>query len=277
MSEEVYSHGHHASVVRAHARRTAKDSAAYLLPHLRPGLSVLDVGCGPGTITMGLAQLVSSPDGAGRATGLDRSEEVVAEASRLAAEQGVGNVGFTDGNIYDLPYGDGTFDVVHAHQVLHHLVDPVAALREMRRVARPGGIVAVREADYAAMVWHPALPPLDDWMSVYQNIARSNGAEPNAGRHLLDWMLAAGFDPEDLTPTASTWLYATDETRRDHGQSWAERVLESSYADQALERGFATRADLERISAGWRTWTEDPAALFLMPSVEFIARKPEER
>ena len=274
MNDEVYSHGHHSSVVGAHARRTATDSAAYLVPHLRPGLRVLDVGCGPGTITCGLAALVASPDGSGHATGLDRSEEVVAHARRLASEQGAGGVDFVAGNIYDLPFEDGSFDVVHTHQVLHHLVDPVAALREMRRVARPGGIVAVREADYGAMFWHPQLPELDQWRTVYEKTSRSNGTEPNAGRHLLEWAIAAGFSPAELEPSASVWLYATEERRREHGLSWAERVLESGYADQALERGFATPEDLERISAGWRSWTADPAAMFLMPSTEIVATKP---
>ena len=104
---------------------------------------------------------------------------------------------FGIGDVYDLDLPDDSVDVVHAHQVLQHLSDPVAALREMRRVCRPGGLVAVRDADYAAMVWYPASARLDDWLTVYEDVARSNDAEPSAARHLLAWAHTAGF--EDVT------------------------------------------------------------------------------
>lgn len=266
MPQETYSHGHHESVVRTHAGRTAEDSAAYLLPLLSPGMDLLDVGCGPGSITLGLARAVAP----GMVTGLDASEEVVGLAALAAAERGVENARFRAGDVYELPWPDASFDVVHAHQVLHHLADPVAALREMRRVTRPGGLVAVREADFSAMSWYPQLPELDEWMDLYQQIARGNGAEPDGGRRLLGWALAAGFT--DVEPSASNWLYATPQRRREHGGSWAERVLHSAFAEQALERNLADRPALERISAGWRSWAEDPAGWFLMPSAEVLAR-----
>src|ERR687893_252687 len=73
---------------------------------------------------------------------------------------------------YELPFDDGAFDFVHAHQLLQHLSDPVAALREMRRVCRPGGVVAARDADYAAMTWFPASEGIDRWSSLYRRLAR---------------------------------------------------------------------------------------------------------
>ena len=103
----------------------------------------------------------------------------------------------TKGDVYALAYGDGAFDVVHAHQVLQHLADPVAALREMGRVSRPAGIVAVRDADYAAMTWYPDRPELHRWMELYQQVARHNGGEPDAGRRLVSWARAAGFASVD--------------------------------------------------------------------------------
>ena len=122
------------------------------------------------------------------------------------------------GNIYDLDFEDETFDVVHAHQVLQHLTDPVEALREMRRVAKPGGIVAVRDADFHGMSWYPAIPELDEWMDLYQRIARRNGAEPDAGRRLVSWAQSAGFS--DVAPTSSNWLYATGQQRRWQARVW---------------------------------------------------------
>lgn len=265
MSPEQYSHGHHSSVVGAHATRTAADSAAYLLPYLESGMAVLDVGCGPGSITADLANLVDP----GPVTGLDPSEDAVAAARKLAASRGLTNAEFAAGNVYDLEYPDGTFDVVHAHQVLQHLADPVAALREMRRVTRPGGIVAVRDADFHGMSWYPELPGLTEWMDTYQRIARGNGGEPDAGRRLVAWTLEAGFT--EFEPSASTWLYATAERRSWFGDSWADRVLHSAFAAQALERELTDRPGLERMAAAFRHWSRAADGWFLLPAGEVIA------
>ncbi len=264
--EDVYTHGHHESVVRAHASRTAENSAAFVIPHLTAGTSVLDVGCGPGSITCDFAELV----GPAKVVGLDRSAEIVAQAASLAAERGVENVEFVTGNIYDLDFEDETFDLVHAHQVLQHLTDPVAALREMRRVAKPGAIVAVRDADFHGMSWYPEVRELDDWMELYQKIARRNGAEPDAGRRLVSWAQQAGFT--DVAPSSSNWLYATAQQRRWQSRVWSERVLHSAFAEQALEYGLANEADLARIAAGWHRWGSTDDGFFLIPNGEVIAR-----
>jgi ubiquinone/menaquinone biosynthesis C-methylase UbiE len=264
--EDVYTHGHHESVVRAHASRTAENSAAFVVPHLTAGTSVLDVGCGPGSITCDFAEMVAPA----KVVGLDRSAEIVAKAASLASERGVENVEFVTGNIYDLDFEDETFDLVHAHQVLQHLTDPVAALREMRRVAKPGAIVAVRDADFHGMSWYPEVRELDDWMELYQKIARRNGAEPDAGRRLVSWAQQAGFT--DVAPSSSNWLYATAQQRRWQSRVWSERVLHSAFAEQALEYGLANEADLARIAAGWHRWGSTDDGFFLIPNGEVIAR-----
>jgi SAM-dependent methyltransferase len=263
---DTYTHGHHESVLRSHKWRTAENSAAYLLPHLKPGMRLLDVGCGPGTITIDLARRVAP----GQVIGLDRVEEPLESARTDAVEAGVDNVTFQTGDAYALPFDDDSFDVVHAHQVLQHLTDPVAALREMRRVCRPGGIVAARDSDYAAKTWFPAFPLLDRWMELYQAIARGNHAEPNAGRRMLSWGLAAGFD--DITPSAATWCFATPADREWWGGLWADRVTGSAFADQVLARRLADRDELERIAAAWRDWASQPDGWYLVVHGEILCR-----
>ena len=260
---ETYSHGHHASVLAAHARRTAETSAAYLLPHLRPGDVLLDVGSGPGTITADLAGRVSE------VVGLDPAPAAVAAAREHVAARGLTNVRVDVGDVYALDAPDGTFDVVHAHQVLQHLADPVAALREMRRVCRPGGLVAVRDADYATMTWFPETPELDEWLALYEALARRNGGEPDAGRRLKAWALVAGF--EDVTASASVWCYASPEDLAWWTGTWAERLTASSFATGALEHGLADRPELERLAAGWLAFGADPRAWFLVPHGEVLA------
>ena len=170
----TYTHGHHESVLRSHRWRTAENSAAYLLPRLRPGLSMTDVGCGPGTLTADLAARLAP----GRVTAIEVSEDVLDLARAEAAARRVSNVDFRVGDVTALDIPDGTFDVVHAHQVLQHVADPVLALREMRRVCRRDGVVAVRDSDYAGFTWFPLVPELDEWAALYQRLARHNGGSP---------------------------------------------------------------------------------------------------
>jgi ubiquinone/menaquinone biosynthesis C-methylase UbiE len=240
-----YTHGHHDAVLASHRTRTAANSAAYLLPRLQPGQRLLDVGCGPGTITADLAELVAP----GEVVALEREPAVLEAVSALMRERGLANVVTAVGDVYALDHADASFDVVHAHQVLQHLSDPVAALREVRRVTRPGGVVAVRDADYAAMTWYPLDPRLDRWLEVYHAVARANGAEPDAGRHLLAWARAAGY--AEVVPSASTWLFADESSRGWWAETWAERSTSSSLAEQAVAAGIASADELLAIAAGW--------------------------
>ena len=266
LHSDVYTHGHQESVLRSHTSRTAENSAAYLVPHLTHGLSVLDVGSGPGTITADFARLVAP----GQVVGLDRAPEAVAAATALARDLHLSNLSFDTGNAYELDFPAGSFDVVHAHQVLQHLTNPVAALKEMRRVARPGGIVAARDADFHGMSWYPQLPELDEWMDIYQKVARHNQAEPDAGRRLLHWTQVAGFT--ELTPSSANWLYATQQQRAWLAGVWADRVVGSAFAEQAVAYGIADPAALARISAGWRAWGAAEDGWFIIPNGEIIAR-----
>ncbi|MFO0688849.1 MAG: methyltransferase domain-containing protein [Myxococcota bacterium] len=265
MSRDVYTHGHHESVLRSHTWRTAENSAAYLLPRLRPGLSLLDVGCGPGTLTVDLARRVAP----GRVVGLDRAGDVLGGARAHAEGAGVA-VEFAEGDVYALDFADASFDVVHAHQVLQHLTDPVAALREMRRVVRPDGIVAVRDSDYACFVWTPADPRLLRWLDVYRAVARRNRAEPDAGRHLKAWANAAGF--REVVATSSTWTFADPASCAWWGGLWADRCTLSAFGEQAIAYGLASRDELAEMAEAWRRWSREPDAWFVALHGEVVAR-----
>jgi len=263
----AYTHGHHESVLRSHRWRTAQNSAGYLLGSITPGMQLLDVGCGPGTITMDLAQLVGPT---GRVTALERTHDALELARQEGDRRQATNVEFVVADVQALDLPEDGFDVVHAHQVLQHVDDPQLALREMRRVCRPGGIVAARDSDYAGFVWHPEVPELDRWLEIYRQTARANAAEPDAGRRLLSWARAAGFD--DVTATSSTWCFATPEDRAWWGGLWADRVVDSDLARQVVQHDLATAGELAQIAAGWRRWAEHDDAWFSVLHGEVVAR-----
>ncbi|WP_228255224.1 methyltransferase domain-containing protein [Ornithinimicrobium avium] len=266
----TYVHGHHSSVLDSHGARTAANSAAYLLPHLRAGMRLLDLGCGPGTITLDLAGTVGTD---GRVVGVDSAEAALDAARRAAAERGDTTTVFQVGDAYALPFEDDSFDVAHAHQVMQHLANPVAALRELVRVVRPGGLVAFRDADYGSMSWHPGSDGLDRWLETYRRTARLAGGEPDAARHVLAWARAAGLT--QIEPSTSTWSYATPDERAWWGGQWVERARHSAFATQAVDAGLATAADLEDFATAWAAWSQDPDAWFAMVHGEVVARVPE--
>ena len=261
-----YTHGHSAAVLSAHSRRGAADSAAYLLAHLRAGMDLLDVGCGPASITADLAERVAP----GRVVGLDAAAGALEAARATLRERGLSEqVELTCGDIMALPFEDASFDVVHAHQVLQHLADPVGALAEMRRVTRPGGIVAVRDAVYSAMTWFPEPAGMEQWRSVYMATARANGGEPDAGSRLLSWAREAGF--ADVTASASTWCYATPTDRAWQSQTWAQRCL-TSFGPQAVELGLADGSAPGTMAQAWRQWGDSEDAWFVVVHGEVLAR-----
>ena len=260
-----YTHGHSAAVLNAHSRRSAVDSAGYLLPRLSAGMDLLDVGCGPASITADLAERVAP----GRVVALDAASGALEAARATLRERGLSEqVELTCGDVMALPFEDASFDVVHAHQVLQHLADPVGALAEMRRVTRPGGIVAVRDAVYSAMTWFPEPAGMDRWRSVYMATARANGGEPDAGSRLLSWAREAGLS--DVSASASTWCYATPADRAWQSQTWAQRCL-TSFGPQAVELGLADRADLEAMAQAWRQWGTSEDAWFVVVHGEVLA------
>ncbi|MCI9856847.1 methyltransferase domain-containing protein [Microbacterium proteolyticum] len=260
----AYAHGHHESVLRSHAVRTVADSAAYLVSSLSAGTRILDVGAGPGSITVDLADRVFP----GRVVGVDAAPDVVEVARATAGERT--NVEFRVGDAYALDAPDASFDIVHAHQTLQHLERPVDALREFRRVAGPDGLVAVRDVDYGGVIWHPLIPALDEWLEIYHGVHRGSSGEPDAGRRLKAWAREAGFTR--IEASASVWVFDTPDKRAWWGGMWADRALASAFAGHAKRLGLADDAQLERISDAWREWAAHPDGWILLPHGEVLAR-----
>jgi ubiquinone/menaquinone biosynthesis C-methylase UbiE len=265
-----YIHGHHESVVKSHATRTAANSCAYLLPYIKPTDRILDIGCGPGSITLDLAGYV--PKGSITGIDIESARPVLDVARKRAADGGKDNVTFQVGDISKLPFSDGSFDIVHVHQVIQHVPDPVGALKEMWRVCRVDGLIAVREV--AEMVWYPGL--LDEFFALYKKVATWTGGTPFCGKQLKALAGKAGFKSEEIVmQDASTWCYSTPKTIETWATMWADRIAGSSLKSNALDSGFATQDDLDRLREVWLEFAKEKDAWFALLQGEIILKKSE--
>ena len=133
-------------------------------------------------------------------TSVDVSEQSVAEATRRAAAAGLTNVEFRQGDIFDLPFDDGSFDHVFVCFVLEHLARPVAALVALQRLLRPGGSVTVIEGDHGSTCFHPDSAAAHAAIQCQVRLQEANGGNALIGRQLRPLIVAAGLDGVDVSP-----------------------------------------------------------------------------
>jgi ubiquinone/menaquinone biosynthesis C-methylase UbiE len=257
--QEDYTHGYSDPVVRHFSRRTAERDADLLLPHLRPGMRVLDFGCGVGSITVGLAAAVAP----GEAVGIDIEPSMVAYARSLAQARGVGNARFEVASVYELPFPHEAFDAAFSRSVIEHLADPLAALREVRRVLRPGGVVAVDDGDYGGFVFAPADPLVKEAMDLYLRVLQQNGGNSWRGRALRGMLRTAGFS-RVIASAGVTEVQGTLEETRGWGDLVAGLFLRPSFVDQVSQLGWTDQARLEQMAAAFRAWGEHPDAFWVV-------------
>jgi ubiquinone/menaquinone biosynthesis C-methylase UbiE len=242
------------------ARRTATTHAAFLLPYLRGGARLLDCGCGPGSITCGFAQIVAP----GEVIGIDVDESVLEMARARAVERGLTNLRFEYGNIYELPFPDHSFDAVFANAVLEHLSDPVGALREMRRVLKPGGVIGIRDVDFDGNLLAPTEPPLQQTLELWERLITYKGGNPTIGKHLHRLLLEVGFCR--LQASAS---YECRESQL-WGNFVAFMLTDGFLAYHFTELGWASPDSLQAMCTAWRKWGQESGAFFADAWVEAV-------
>jgi len=262
-----YLHGSAAIEQRRLARRTAATSAGFLLPHLRPGMRVLDCGCGPGSITVGLAEAVAPGD----VVGIDIQPAQVDRAGAFAAERGVSNVRFEAASVYELPYPGATFDAVFAHTVVEHLPEPLRALREMKRVLKPGGVVGIADDDGATVLWEPRTPLLTEALGLFLRLIKYHGGDPYGARNLRRRLLDAGFARP--IATASIWaggVWGTPEETRDFAAWFAGQLIAPAIVQVLTSQGWVDQHALDAIVAEILAWGERPDAYFAVMGVAAV-------
>jgi ubiquinone/menaquinone biosynthesis C-methylase UbiE len=194
MQATDYSLGYSDAVLGFMSQRTAATHAAFFTHYLQPGWRVLDAGCGPGTITLGLARAVRP----GHVTGVDLEDSQFAGA-REEAEREALKVDFQKASIYGLPFENESFDAVFSHAVFTHLTDPAAALIELHRVLKPGGLIGLRAGDIGGTLIDASSEAPEQAFRTYIEQKIGTGKDPNVGRKLGRLLRRAGFDVQKHT------------------------------------------------------------------------------
>jgi len=238
-----------------HAQRTAEFHAGFFLPHLRPGIHLVDCGCGTGSISVGLAEAVSP----GEVTRIEISASDVDLARERAKEGGHTNLLFEVADVYELPLPDESVDAAFFNTILSHLYDPVRALREACRVLKPSGVIGVRDREASAdiMTGPFAESIRKQIMEVFIPDVYF-GRDLNMGLHLSTLVLEAGFGR--VEQTASYECHSTRESVRYCADSHILRFSQPEFVDRVVERGFTDRSAVEEMLANLKVWREHPAS-----------------
>ena len=252
--QERYTHGYESKFVEYLKGRKVSKDAAFFQPHLKSGMNLIDCGCGPGTITIDLAEFIKPGD----VVGIDLDENQIKLAREHSLERKVSNVKFEVGDIYKLPFPDNTFDAAFAHTVLQHLVDPVKVAIEIHRVLKPGGIIGVREEDTASFIISPFTPKFDELMKLYVRTWKHNGGDPYFARRQRAVLNEAGFVRVEATASAES--YGTPESTRQMGDMMADYMY--THLETAIQLNWVDSKKAKTLTTEWRSWGEHPDAFF---------------
>lgn len=263
MNPEQYTPGYSHNATQFMAQRHADAHAGFFMPYLKPGMSVLDCGCGPGSITLDLATQLTE----GYIIGIDINESQIETAQNQGSH--LKNIHFQIANVYDLPFDHGQFDAVFSHALMEHLSDPIAALQEIKRVLKPQGILGVCSPDWRGFIISPLTPALEAAIHFYQKIQIENGGNPYIGAHLATLMLKAGF--HQVSADARYECYPDRELI---GEYLAQRLECAPQLDKAIEKNLIGAQTLQEMIQALRTWQHKPEGLFAQTWISAVGYVP---
>jgi ubiquinone/menaquinone biosynthesis C-methylase UbiE len=267
-SKSTYTQGHSAAILKSHQSRTIHNSAAFLLPHLQPHFHLLDIGCGPGTITAGFATRLKD----GSVTGIDIGPEVISHDKTTYSTGANPNLTFEVGNVLNgLRFDDNSFDVIFTNQTMIHLPDPIKAIKEMHRILKPGGLLAMRESD--RQDWYPESEGLLLYNDAMQKMMNSTGAKGwYSTRGMHGWAREAGFDRDKMTVSGSGSVSCSKPEREFLADVHLSRLRDAVGA-KIMELGLVDQKQVDRIIQDVEKWRDDVDGWNVIWQCELIARK----
>ena len=263
-----YTFGFGEEVHEAFRRYTVEVNAAHLLPHLKPGLRLLDFGCGIGTISVGLAEAVAP----GEMHGVDMAESEIELATAVAEAGGHTNATYRVADVTNLPFDDDFFDVAHCHNVLMHVPDTAAVLREAKRVLKPGGLLACREMICESSFTHPHYGVLRRAWDMFEDLLTADDGHPQMGKELKGHVIEAGFTNARIS--GSSDIYSTPEDIEFIYGFVNRWFLAPEIMDAAIKYGASTKELCDAIGEAYARWKNDPGGLVSIAYGEVIAFKP---
>lgn len=265
---KIYPFGYSAAAIGMMQSRTAEANAGFLLAHLSPGMSVLDIGCGPGSITVGIARAVAP----GSVVGVDIEPTQVALGNEQAAALQLTNCEFQTASVLALPMADDAFDVVYGHTILMQFDNLEPVLSEVARVLKPGGLIGFREVDLGASLFHSETSAMKDLLFMLRRSVFHNEGNPDMGRSLPSALSSAGLD---LVSISAQYNYSsTPEAKAGMYQAMARLWVDAEFPDQAEELGWITPAQRAALPERLEREAADPASFTGTTYVEVVARKP---
>lgn len=269
MTDEDRAHGVTPGLSRDYGHRTADRQAAFVRPHLRSGMTLLDLGCGPGTITIGLADAVAP----GRVVGLDHDPQHVRAARTAAEAAGIDNGRYLLGDALSLPFGPASVDGAFENNVFVHLADSAAAATaEIHRIVRPGGFLAARDATADAVLWGAQTPPMVQFDDLFTRWQAARGSDIAMGSRLPALLREAGF--VRTVTDVSADVKGTPDAVADHA-AIMRALLDGPVGETSLQRGWADADDLARMRDAIEDWGTHPDAFFANVHVEVVGWKPD--
>ena len=255
------------AIQEQYAQRGAASVVDFLLPYLKQGMTVLDCGCGPGTITQDLAKIAAP----GKVIGCDLEPSMVARAAELAEPENLDNLSFQVGNILDLPFESNSFDVVLSCAVTEHLSEPVKAMAELGRVTKQGGVVGITRTDWSASLFAPPCPAAERFIELFEHGFTTQGATMFGGKDLPRMLQEAGLKVEDLVLTFSNAYMPEPVNPMVAG--WVQWIENLPLFDRVIEEGLTTRDELDAMCAEMREWAAQPGTLAATGGCRAVARK----
>ena len=265
--KEQYTLGYLPQTIQRLQKRTAAKEAGFLLPHLSPGMRLLDCGCGPGSITVGLAEAVAP----GQVVGVDIEPSEYRLAWSQAAKRTGANLHFANADVYRLPFAANTFDAAFLHNVLSHLRQPLEVLKGIYRLLSPGGVIGISHPDFSGQLISPSDPLLDRGHELYWRLVEHNGGNPAIGKHQRALLHEAGFVRVEAVAKYST--VGTQDGVRTRTERGGRLSDGSDITQQMIDLGWTDRSELDRIIAAWQKWSEHPGAFMASATVTAIGWK----